>query len=668
MEPDARRFMELALARLKGTAELKLSAEGELGSLLEKHAAGAPKSLEDGIRALEKRDPGKGWRWQPVLLAICLLVSVPLLVHTALKVEIFTRFYPDGYSPTELGVSPENLLLLSGNTGAVDGETRWKALWESDPENPAFLSEYVLGSKTVPKEALEAAGKIDPDNSWFLLSTAAARGDGAVSRKGSGSVSSGSPRPAALWTVKNKARLDEALAALHDALAKPGFRSYRREMMAKRIQVIPPPRDVIGQMMLGSYAQSLASGGEGLSGIGALFGAGAQEAAAAGNREEFLQIIADWRELATKVARSDSDLVGTFGIRSIFTIPVANFRDGATRLGLDQERDKFAALHNEFEQDRIVRNDARTKGTALENLIDREGSFLTDQRIGSSSRSLLDPPPIRPRELASPRYAEHALFQRACTWMAWIAMFHCVAIAAGSKNRQPPVVKQLGSCFQDLFKPGDWVRVIGIGIGLPLLWYFVVVYLTPASARGHAVMDSYAIAPGGQFGSLVLAMILLPVEVTSRRLEKRAAFLGLQPLRRWPGTVATGAALLAVPCYAGMLLPGMPGQVSKVVAIGLNGIAGSWIFVGLVLCFMANPRQALRRATLGHLLWPVWAAAMLMLALLSLTFQAEERYWVGQDELNRLSAEFPMTRYGEEAAARVRANALQMLDSAEKGR
>jgi hypothetical protein len=75
-------------------------------------------------------------------------------------------------------LTSEQELLLYGDYKRSGEAEQMKALWESDPKNPAFYAEYALHyyreRRTLPTDFLKIANEIDPDNAWFTCLAAQA--------------------------------------------------------------------------------------------------------------------------------------------------------------------------------------------------------------------------------------------------------------------------------------------------------------------------------------------------------------------------------------------------------------------------------------------------------------------------------------------------------------
>ena len=679
MNPDAERFISLATAPLAANAELQLSAKTELRAAIATAGGGLP-SLRQAGDSLERADrhPHRG-RWRIALAAVALLISLPMLGVTVWQLRQLRQLpqllWPLTFSG-ELGLSSERdfphldarqRLLMFGASGAPDDAEKWKPLWESEPENAAYLATYALAyfkeHDELAPEILAAAERIDPDNGWFLTLKAAGLVEGAVTKERRPSSKSKTSQPAPVWKINDEKRLEEILETIHQIVEKPSFTSYQAELAKQRGRLLPPLRDYASHVPRLFYMASQPATSIHQRKLADALAAGAQQAAAKGDVAAFRQIISDWQSLTSGIIGSTTTLVDGLVAKVFIGIPLKNFRDAARALSLENEAAYFAEFQDRIDADRLERDRFNKVGKPGDDLIMRKSSLLLGITSPMIHRLVKSSPALAEAELRPGRYADHALLERVLSWLAWAVLGAAAALAVLSRFIRSPLARKLSGRFEHLFRPVDWAWVVSGGIVFPVAWYFLITRLSPWAAREWSALLSMFISPGGQFGCLALSMIILTAVIASGRLAKRGAALGLKPRCPWIGWVAALAALAGVPAFGAMMAPG--NVVLQKVAFGLAGFAGLWLFVGLALNCFGHASQALRRATLARIVWPVWVAGMLVLVGLVPYFHAEEIRWLRQDRMTELSAEAGGWTYHEHRVARMlRAELLETIAAA----
>jgi hypothetical protein len=676
MTTDTERFIELAIRPLDDNAELLLSAEAELRKSIEAHTADRPAALSEALESLVCADRHPKWRhWRLVIYVLTLLVSIPLLVHTVKQMidirgamRLISSMSGGGFSPTEIpNLTPEQKLLLYGDTFAVNRSDRWKPLWEKHPENPAYLAEYAAAyhkdHDELSPEILAAVEKIDADNGWFTALVAGGVADGVVTQ-GKRSAKESKDGKAAVMTIHDEVRLQESLALLHQIAGKPRFTSYQADLVRQRIPLFPSRRDFVSQIPLMAYTASLPSSTIGFRKFADLFAAGAQQCAAKGDVEGFRRIVSDWKALVTLSIRGGDTLVDLLIAKVSISRPAPNFRDAALSLGLEDEARYFSDLDERARRENGERNKATASPT--EALFEKRASILTRLMLPVFGRQVKSPPILTDHELRPARYSEHALFERCFSLLGWTLIGACAGLVALSRLCPSHLARNLSSRMQALLRPSDWTWLLLGGIVFPLLWYFFVTRLTPWSGREWSPRLSGFFQQGGQFGSMVLSMIVLPQIIASWRLAKRGAALGLKAPFPWMGWVVGLSTLVAIPAFGAITLGPPLGRVFQIIAVAVSGISAIWIFAGLLLHFLGRETQALRRATLARIVAPVWVFGMLVLAALVPFFYAEEQRWIKQDRLTEISADAPsMSRYEYEVTQILRSELLEMIGETE---
>jgi hypothetical protein len=162
---------------------------------------------------------------------------------------------------------------------------------------------------------------------------------------------------------------------------------------------------------------------------------------------------------------------------------------------------------------------------------------------------------------------------------------------------------------------------------------------------------------------MVVLMIVLPVVIAGWRLAKRGAPLGLASRRAWIGMAAAACAMLAVPAFGAIMLG--PNEIMLGAASILLGVSVLWLVVGFFRNVLGRDVHALRRATLARMVLPAWVFGMGVMAVSMPIHYAQERRWIQQDVLSRISAEKPAPNlYEWDVTQQLRKELLDLMDEA----
>jgi hypothetical protein len=151
MSDEASRLIQLASKPLAQNPELQLAAIADLGHRIN---AGAPSdvTMSDAADALQAADlrPGRK-RWIILGAAIAGLAALAVLTHSLIQLRTFagSQYYvSSGESTAKLALDPtRNLtdrqrLILRGNLASGDRGIAFLQLWQSEPDNSAYLLEH----------------------------------------------------------------------------------------------------------------------------------------------------------------------------------------------------------------------------------------------------------------------------------------------------------------------------------------------------------------------------------------------------------------------------------------------------------------------------------------------------------------------------------------------
>lgn len=137
--------------------------------------------------------------------------------------------------------SREKLLLKIGDNNESPIALA-KALWDSDPTNPAYYAEYcaayISDYAKLPAAFLEHARRIDANNAYFPYWAAAVdTKDAAKPRTLTKAMKASGVTPS--WDVANESQVDRALQVLYETRNLPDYRNYEIALLRERIPLLP---------------------------------------------------------------------------------------------------------------------------------------------------------------------------------------------------------------------------------------------------------------------------------------------------------------------------------------------------------------------------------------------------------------------------------------------
>lgn len=679
---DTERLIELASGPLADNAELHLASVALLQESLAAHAASGD-AVAEAIGALEDADryPRRRY-WRTGLYLAAFAAVLAAMVFSASQAYEAVRFinglfggvgvFGRGDSDVSLdsyaaSLSSEQKLLMFGREGAINDADRWKPLWDSAPENPAFLAQYAAAySKENEKfspEILDAVERIDPNNGWYLASSAGWVMKDRAEVK-SQTNQERKDNKTKVWEIKDKSKLEEALRLIHQAAEKPEFSSYESAMFKQRIPLLPPRIDWVSQFPCNYYVATQKCFSIHRANIAKALSAGAQECAANKDVEGFRRIVGDWQKLGTAMTRNGDTMIDMLLARMCISMPLKNFSETSHSLGLEEEAAHFAKLDEAFVAEKEARKSSHSDYDFI-SLVTTRASMLAGFVIPVTSSQVKVPPPLTDADLRPSRYAEHAFFSRVASAVTWVLLVVFIGLVALCRFFKSPLVRTLSSRMADLLRLSDWLWIVLGGVLLPMFWYLSIIHLTPLSSREWSIKATGMVLPVGQFGALLLLIIILPWVIAGWRLGKRGGMFGLRGRFQWIGWFAAGLTAAAIPALgAVMLMPQIPSyEFFLTLAAGFMGIPAIWLMVVFFLNLFGRSEQSLRRATLTGLMMAVWTIAIFAFAVWTPFLYALECRWMQQDRLLEISADAPsLTRYEYDVTQVLRAEILEIMD------
>jgi hypothetical protein len=655
-------FLDAATRSFGDNAELQIVTRRELEEAIH-HAPETGDSLEtmrDRFDALDAR-PSRLSSW---VFAAMAAASLALLAWTSWsfyekrhEMEWFENlgdFMLSDIPGEKLtrGLSASEKILLLGNPTASPEGNRMKALWKSDPENPAYFAEYartwVAKEKSMPPELWEEARRLDPDNGYyhFLAAVAAAEksvGEVLRTRK------KGEPLRPREYNILNASKWNQALDHLHAAAAAPDFKSYEKELRKSRSELLPLPDDILSlapktDYLFGNKVAEIRSFT-----LHRVVSAKALECLKQGDREGLLKLHAAWDSLLLRLLECEPPSpIQTLLIRSSVGASSENFLAAADGLDMPDfaakiraRKELLADEHSPLKQ--AMGNDEAKDHARLHGGLLQEYAFL------------LEPP--KEEEMRPIRLGEYALMDRAAAIGAWIILAVMTVCVTCYRFRAPGLAKRISSRLSYLVTGRDLLHMIAAGVILPYLFWLATTHFTPLGGREWNFHAHGGLIVAGQLLAVVLLMLLIPLILARRRLSQRASRLGLRGGSSVFGWLSVAACILSIPLFytaQAVMVPerlidsgdilnassfidldpdqaGVPGSIWLWTAIGLLASATIYGLVSILRSLFTRRQHLLRRAILSRMLVPAYLAGTLLFAMSMPIHHVVERFWFARD-------------------------------------
>ncbi|WP_193210862.1 hypothetical protein [Luteolibacter marinus] len=663
MPDPAERFIDAVVRPLGDNAELEIAARNELAALI----SGDEESLERAARQLESAGRVRWSGWKIALYAVTFVMSLVSLevarrgAVVARKLsEIAMGTTGDTRDLPARRMSAEDCLLLFGDTSKHLKSERMKVLWDAAPDNPAYFAEYSILHRidhdSLPPDFLATAERLDPDNAWFTLMAASAVGKDAVTRlKLTGKERKNGALPGSRLVDEDRYR--EALELVAKAASQSRFDSYQDDLIAKRIPLLPKRTDLVSQILPIAYLAGSPADTIRFRSIVDVVDAECAALAANGDAEGLVDLAAKWEACLGLWSEADSgSLVDPMVLKVCIHAHAKRMADAAGKLGLEEVQARWAAVDEQLTQEKEARDRHGDRSLRM------KGGIFAGLALPAVANQSVSAPIITDEDLRPGRLVDHELFGRVFSSFIWLVLGLMASAAAFYRMRASLLVRRLSLRFEALFRPADWLWVMGGGIVLPFAFYQVVYRLTPFGARDWSVTASGFMVPGGQFSSMGMLMIVMPVLIARWRLGARGDALGFRKARSWAGWGAVVCGALAIPVFGMSFKSGEASEsVTKAAAVLLGVLMLAWLAVGMRAVF-GRKAELMRRLTMTRILVPAYVSGMLLMVTSMPVYHALEKHWLAQDRLMEITPESPgWTRYEYQVAQAMRAELREML-------
>jgi hypothetical protein len=671
-------LIEGAVRPLAANAELQLAAAGFLKMIRIGGAGGEGAMIRrwQGLDAANKRPI-----WKLLLWGLVTMASLAVLVADFTDIaEFFGIRNSRPYEESDLlertlaeeriasRLDPEQRRLMFGDFAIADPVGRKEALWNSEPENPAFFVEYAVarsvGKAGLPDGFMEIARRIDPDNAWFTYFAAADAASSCVTRKSQRSTRVGSrwiPAGPPAWEIGDEERLDRAIALLKDARAQSRCEHYYIPMMRRRLPLllqgsVSEKSDSTAYLTANTNqpANSVRDLADAIAAKGWLLG-GKQDL------EGFRELSADADHFLRCIAGVEA---GEFFEELVISSQAARIAGSlgpaAAQLGLAEDAARWRDVEERLRDWSYSRSSREFRIDGKEYTKGVKTGLLAEMRLEEMSAFAEHPPELKDGDVRPLRLLDHERASRYCGYVGWAVLLVMAGILSLCRFGVPLMIRRLARRMESLLTAGDWAWVLGLGLVPPLLYVLAVNRLTPFGGREFGLLGGHMLLPFAQFFGLLLLWILVPAWVIRWRLGKRAAVFGMGKSNAWLAAVPLILVMAFIPVVGWAATtgsvpeiwkeeldwssPDIPGRASEArlwIPFALLAVSLLWMVGAAGIAWLGKPASRLRSATIVQAMVPVCGVGMLLMAGLAPVFKGAERHWFREDRLMKFDPARP---------------------------
>ncbi len=672
MPDPSERFIEAATRSLGDNAELQLMAAQELRAAISAMPEGAGgDSLEEAAANLENgRSAG---RWKVILYAMTALVAILAAIPVArdymrLRLAIYGLFAMTDHEAVALpglpldehagsrvpeiigDFSPSERLLLFGDLSKADQPDRFKALWNSEPDNPAYFAEFAracVERGSLPPDFLRTADRLDPQNAWFRYLAAGVAARGAVEETGARYLIRKRGGNHSKYRITDPVGVAEAMKLLAEAARMPRSDSYEESLLLRRLEILPAGDDVLGRKLTKSYLEMVPPGSRWINRhITQAVAARSEELAAAGNSREFLTLVESWEAFVRRLIEAGGSSLTIFW-------PSGDLKAAAKALGLERQEARFAGLVKAMESRKSASVARRSHAVPLG---EKGGASAYEVRF--ARMTIDDPPALTAGDLKPGRMAEHAMLQRSGSVIVAGLMGGVALLVTAMWFCRGVQVRRLSGALSHVLRPADHAWILLGGVGIPVVIHLLVEQL--ASSEGAGVGGAGALMSVAlRYFALAGLMLTLPNLIAGRRLGQRLGCLG------WGKPKSFAAGLIAA-----------ASGVSVIAEItgGDSGFNVGWAVVSFILVvgflilpmgvFISARHEVARWFAYCRAVVPAYVLGVLLMALLVPFHHAREKHWTRLNVLTKIEPGVPaMNRYEHEVAKLMQAELIEILNA-----
>lgn len=557
-------------------------------------------------------------------------------------------------------LTKEEELLLYGDPKRTGKAEQMKALWESDPTNPAFFADYALyylrEHRKLPADFLKIAHDIDPENAWFTCLAASVKERRTTEK---GGVHPQSPvtlaeiekmpygmkrtiqegRVIYEYNIMDQPNAERAMELWRKSLHQEKYDSYQSEMHRLRYPILQRRTCYQDHLKSASYMAHSAELGYGHSPNFLLIAElRKQDMLASDRRQLWLELEGYLNKILNQEPTSTSDAI----VKKYFVEEIArsaqvtelDILEPTQRLLWKKRSTAILSYAESLERIRYKENEKDSRVIRARGPLMHKNCLLS-YRIGRAKNL----PPFDKEELKPMRLAESALFMRAAC-LVGIVFFTLLIPFFLLINRQKPQIR-LGeeAWMATPLRAHGMIACISV---IPLLYFCLIYCFTPfgCSEYGLIFFDCpLALVP---FLGAILLMLALPrlmIHLLTTPFESlthpgsrwfwKCGWLcvvyTLLPMHLMPWLLEEAIVKYDIGAYHAVIIIGYAPMILWLVASCVIGLCRRNVYQQ-VMHYMR--RKVLMASTL---------TSIAALALLWCGLHPWERHWIERDELMKLS-------------------------------
>ena len=578
------------------------------------------------------------------------------------------------------GLPEDKAFVLHGDAARPTDAERQRSIWEAQPQSRMWFGNYIThlvpehqgAGSTAPLERVERelrrGEQLDPDNARYNVLLAGLWAERAVElqEERTETMPDDTKRPWHRLVVKDRARLDRAMAELLKGVGKPYYRTYSDDVLRERLGLVAPVRRFEEQIARIAWAAGIllpdCAVQRELARVAPLYG---EMLVAEGRGAEGQRLLDAWYPLVQKYNDDAFTLIELLVGRAVVRLGEQYGAAAYERLGeaelAERTRRRAQRLARPFKG--YLERRRAGASEAFERELLRSGSLLDGMLFPA-----LDPEVLHEIDLAPSRQLEHVLVEQAGVSVYLVALVGLMALSAAAVVRWRWA---LGPSAAPMLLLPEWrtlARVLVVGVLLPLGLYYVYTRWSGAAGRefglrylGHRLLLELVLL-GTTIGLLARSM-------ATGAIRRRCEALGVEvPPRaaRWRRVaVWVGVAALWGLCLATRTDRMLGGPWMRSPVVWGTGVVAAGGAVVLAVRFVYGRRGYGRYcATAARSLVPVFAAAALVLAAAAQPYlRASEVRLLRADSSLTSSSEFiSFTRAEAMMVERLKAAVRQAAD------